>query len=862
MKKILVSLFAFLLCLSALAVPAKKGVFTYTQPDGSVVRLERHGDEFFSWTTLAGTTQVVELDENGYWRNSTLDPAIQEQAIERRRQINRQRVSISPRTHDENKKMTHGERHIPVLLANFSDLSYILDNPQQRFNALLNENGYSYNGAVGSVQDYYVSNSHGAFTPIFDVYGPVTLPNDMAYYGAPVRQNGRIVENDVRPEWAIYDACVLLDETVDFSQYDYDNDGYVDMILFYYPGYNTAEGGSENAIWPHSWNVSYGLDANARNRKFDGLKLGAYFCTSELNGYQGSTMCAIGTTCHEFGHSLGMPDFYDTDYYTNGYAAGMDDFALMSGGSYLKGGNMPPYLNTEEKIYLGWMTQDDIQDLPEGTVSFGSVKDEIAFKSATTAEGEYFLYECRDGSGWDASLPQGLIVYHIDKSTVRTVGGVTPYDHWAKWSRYNSINSYGYHPCGYVVSAADQGNYNYSGGMSEWMFPGSKNVTTYTPVDWDGNISASITGIGFADGKVSLNTHYLTEKCITGRVIGLDNQPVGGVTITLSTIEASQVRIPAVMARSAIRETVTGDNGEFYLSLEGIEAGIVHLSLSKEGYQSTGQDVEVPNRVTTVELVISKQGETGVTDFYYYDPSGQAYLIGYSQFGASQMAAIHIPSQDMNEKGGKLVSVVYRPYTQAEAYYLIVDSGQGRIFTYQIPGETGGSYDALTLDLSQMDLTFPPHTDLYVGLAVKNARGDNSQYPFIGVTGGSHTYYSPFNLEESEWTVREDGGLGLQLIATIIGHDGSGETEYTTFGQMGFTSIHDPGKGVYNTGDVFQLQLDIAKGDPAPTMVLWFVDEKAVSDAVTLTQGKHTVRAVLRYSGNDMENLDLTIEAK
>jgi hypothetical protein len=79
---------------------------------------------------------------------------------------------------------------------------------------------------------------------------------------------------------------------------------------------------------------------------------------------------------------------------------------------------------------------------------------------------------------------------------------------------------------------------------------------------------------------------------------------------------------------------------------------------------------------------------------------------------------------------------------------------------------------------------------------------------------------------------------------------------------MGFTSIHDPGKGVYNTGDVFQLQLDIAKGDPAPTMVLWFVDEKAVSDAVTLTQGKHTVRAVLRYSGNDMENLDLTIEAK
>lgn len=862
MKKILVSLFAFLLCLSALAVPAKKGVFTYTQPDGSVVRLERHGDEFFSWNTLAGTNQVVELDEKGYYRNSTLDPAIQKMAAERRRQINRQRAAISPRTHDESKKMTHGERHIPVILANFSDVSYILDNPQQRFNALLNENGYSYNGAVGSVQDYYVSNSHGAFTPIFDVYGPVTLPNDMAYYGAPVRQNGRIVANDVRPEWAIYDACLLLDATVDFSQYDYDNDGYVDMILFYYPGYNTAEGGSQDAIWPHSWNVSNGLDANARKHKFDGLKLGSYFCTSELKGYRGSTMCSIGTTCHEFGHSLGMPDFYDTDYTDNGYAAGLDDFALMSSGSYNKDGNVPPYLCAEEKIYLGWMTQDDIQDLPEGAISFGSIKDEIAFKTETSVEGEYFLYECRDGSGWDASLPQGLLVYHIDKSTVRTVGGITPYDHWAKWSQYNRINADGYHPCGYIVPAADQGNLNYQGSMTEWMFPGSKNLTTYMPIDWDNNVSASISGISFADGKVSLSTHYLTEKCITGRVIGLDNQPVGGVTITLSTIEASQVRKPAVFAQSAIRETVSGDMGDFYLSLEGIEAQKVHLSFSKEGYQSTGQDVEVPYQVTTVELVISKQGETGVTDYYYYDPSGQAYLIGYSQFGASQMAAIHIPSRDLNENGGRLISVTYCPYTPAEAYYLIVDTGQERLVTYQIPDEKGGIYETRTVDLTQMNITFPPHTELYVGLAIKNAGGDYSQYPFIGLTGGSNTFYAPFNLQESNWRYPEQDALGLQLIATIIGQDDSGESEYTSFSQMGFTTIHDPGKGVYKAGDVFLLQLDVAEGETAPLLVMWKIDGQNASEAVTLTPGKHLIKAITRYENEEMELLELSIEAK
>ena len=516
MKKILVSLFAILFSLSALAVPAKPGVFTYTQPDGSVVRLERHGDEFFNWTTLAGTTQVVELDADGYWRNATLDLSIREKAVERRRQMNRQR--IAPRTHDESKIMTHGERHIPVIVASFSDLDFTLDNINQRFEALLNENGYSYNGATGSVQDYYLENSHGAFTPIFDVYGPVTLPNEMAYYGAPVRdEKGKIVEDDIRPQQAIYDACVLLDATVDFSQYDYDQDGYVDMILFYYAGYNTAEGGSDNAIWPHSWSVQSSSDPEVRNHRFDGLRLDDYFCTSELNGNRGSTMCSIGTTCHEFGHSLGLPDFYDTNYYTNGYCQGLAEFSLMAHGSYNNDGRTPPYFNAEEKIFLGWMIDSDIQELPDGIISFGSVKDEVAYKSLTDVEGEYFLYECRDGSGWDAYIPQGLLVYHVDKSTVRVVGNLTPYDHWVKWRSYNKINAYGNHPCFYVVPAADQNNYNYMESSNLWVFPGAGGITQYVPIDWNGNETGlTVSEIGFADGMVHLTALYASSPDPTG----------------------------------------------------------------------------------------------------------------------------------------------------------------------------------------------------------------------------------------------------------------------------------------------------------------------------------------------------------
>lgn len=505
MKKILVSLFAFLFSLSALAVPAKPGVFTYTQPDGSVVRLERHGDEFFSWTTLAGTTQAVKLDADGFWRPVTIGAA-ERAAARERRMLALNRV---PRTHTDN-KMTHGTRHIPVLLVEFQDVSFTLDSPLEKFTAMLNETGYSYNGATGSVQDYYYENSHGQFQPVFDVYGPVTLPHDMAYYGEPVWKDGKMIDNDKQPELALYDACVILDDAVDFSQYDYDENGTVDMVLFYYAGYNTAEGGSDDAIWPHQWNLQGSPSAEARSARFDGKAVGPYFCTSELKGDSGADMCGIGTTCHEFGHSLGLPDFYDTNYDDNGRCSALGYFSIMASGSYNNDGRTPPYFNAEEKIYLGWMTADDILELPDGAISFGSVKDEVAYKSLTDVEGEYFLYECRDGSSWDAPLPKGLLVYHVDKSNIRSVGGHTPAWIWANWKSFNKLNAYGDHPCFYVVPASDQNNLYYTASdLGMWIFPGTGSITQFVPVDWNGNETGlTLNEIGFADGMVHLTALY------------------------------------------------------------------------------------------------------------------------------------------------------------------------------------------------------------------------------------------------------------------------------------------------------------------------------------------------------------------
>ena len=77
MKKILATLTVLVLStLYMMAVVAPKTPYQYKQPDGSLVTLVNHGDEFHSWTTMNG--QVVKLGSDGFWR-----PAADQRAAKR-----------------------------------------------------------------------------------------------------------------------------------------------------------------------------------------------------------------------------------------------------------------------------------------------------------------------------------------------------------------------------------------------------------------------------------------------------------------------------------------------------------------------------------------------------------------------------------------------------------------------------------------------------------------------------------------------------------------------------------------------------------------------------------------------------------
>ena len=479
--------------MSLAANPAYPGRIVVTQPDGSRITLQIHGDEWGHWITDA-SGNVVEKGEDGFYHlveGATQESMAQAAAISRK-----VRRTVMAQAARDGEHVAVGQKRFLVILCEFSDVKFSTASVNREVTSLLNEAGYSKNGATGSARDFYYESSNGYFEPIFDVFGPVTLSHNMKYYGGNDSQG-----NDLRPEDAVKEGCKLLDDQIDFSNYDNNRDGVVDMVFMIYAGYGEADTGRSDTIWPHQYYV---------DGAYDGMNLHKYACSNELaaQGPLAGKLDGIGAVCHEFGHAMGLPDFYDSDYTTNGNAGGMYDFSTMDAGCYNNASRTPPFFNTEERILLGWVKEseaftDFIADgpvtIPEYRPDQGST---VAYRTQTDMEGEYFVYECRGSQRWDSGLSgHGLMVYHVDKSmrevTIRGNYTYTAHDLWTYWESTNAINENGKHPCCYVIVAKDQSNLNYAphyyqgygnyydADGHDCVFPGTGNVTRYRPKSWN-----------------------------------------------------------------------------------------------------------------------------------------------------------------------------------------------------------------------------------------------------------------------------------------------------------------------------------------------------------------------------------------
>lgn len=304
---------------------------------------------------------------------------------------------------------TLGEQHSLVILVEFSNQTFTkVSDPKAFFTDMLNEEGFTYsNGANGSARDFYVASSAGFFTPTFDVVGPVTLSQNVAYYGT-----NDYYGNDELAAEMIIEACQLVDDSVDFSQYDKDGDGYVDHVYVFYAGYGEADGGNSYTIWPHSANVE---EWDVEYATAEGPKIGEYSCSNEIN-YLNDLPAGIGTFVHEFGHVLGLVDHYDV-YYGSAYYVDPGTWDTMATGSYNNDSNTPPLFSAFERGELGWLQYTDLMVNADTTIVLRQLTgyNEAYRVMVNENDEEYFVLENRQQEGWDAYLPgSGMLAWHID----------------------------------------------------------------------------------------------------------------------------------------------------------------------------------------------------------------------------------------------------------------------------------------------------------------------------------------------------------------------------------------------------------------------------------------------------------------
>ncbi len=398
---------------------------------------------------------------------------------------------------------TVGNLRSLVILIETSDKSFVTPSPQQAFSNMLNERGYSRNGAIGSAWDYYNDNSNGRFDPDFVVVGPYKVSEKASYYA------GRGGADRV-PELVV-EACELADKDgVDFTQFA--DNGVIRDIFIFYAGHNQAEG-AVNTIWPHRWSVDeYGLYDDVR---FDGVQLLGYACSSELKGVQGSVMAGIGTFCHEFGHVLGWPDLYDTDYEgSGGTADGLENYSLMDAGGYNNNGVAPPALTMLERWMVGWAEPELLAEA--GEYMLGPVWEDKAYMVPTSTPDDYFLIEARalGGFKWDDYIgdyygtvdgTKGVFVMHVDYTS----------QYRSAWIEENTLNVNPNHECAKIVRSVPGKASAYN--PSRTLFPGVQNVTTLTSsgnydyLSWNGSEpKLSFTGFAVEDGAVKVRARTRT----------------------------------------------------------------------------------------------------------------------------------------------------------------------------------------------------------------------------------------------------------------------------------------------------------------------------------------------------------------
>ncbi len=547
-----VSCFTFFLSSSVvMAVPADPTLRDLVQADGSTFKGRQWGDEWsHGWETDKGYTilhdktsgrwEYARRGSNGELESSSLvvgwdaPPAsVGKRVRPADAAKRRERMHAPPPALDSSSLSTMeavstpttvqppqgipstGVNKVPVILINFSDRTTTYT--KANFDTLLFGTG------VYSMKDFYTECSRGRFTVsggTNGVLGWYTASHTHDYYGA-----NNASGNDSWPGDLVYEAVQAADATTNFAEFDLDGDCYVDVvdIIHQGTGEESSSYGSATDIWSHSWDLYsanyYGQSHYSGYTTNDPcvqagqyVKVRKYVIEPERYGTGIST---IGVFAHEYGHALGLPDLYDTDYSSQGDGR----WTIMAGGSWnyvSVPGDRPAEFDAWSKYFLGWVTPTKLAATAMGTpfsqVETGSGVYQILNGTPQPASGEYFLLENRQKTGttFDAGLPgSGLLVWHIDETKTTNTSECAPATAGVCAGTHYKV----------ALLQADglfELENNTSSGNTGDPFPGSTNRTVLTSTSTPTNLLYSGASSGFSLVNISPSASTMTADVVFG----------------------------------------------------------------------------------------------------------------------------------------------------------------------------------------------------------------------------------------------------------------------------------------------------------------------------------------------------------
>ena len=266
---------------------------------------------------------------------------------------------------------------------------------------------------TGSIREYLRKNSYDKMLLEADVFDWTLTDGTEEFYSYHEFGQPRDMVRSLYPVLQAIDAL-----GTDFSKYDQDGDGVIDSLVLLHSGFAAELFGKdcytqrahEERIWSHA----VGAFANDWTSFDNKYTLGGYMIASALRGICGDDLARIGVMTHEFIHSWGIPDLYDTSRSRIGNGVG--SFDIMSNpygvnGQQTHPSNMGPW----SKIESGWLEPIEITQDGEYFIEASALSPNVYVIRDKFPEDEYILIENRQPIGWDELLwDGGILIWHID----------------------------------------------------------------------------------------------------------------------------------------------------------------------------------------------------------------------------------------------------------------------------------------------------------------------------------------------------------------------------------------------------------------------------------------------------------------